>query len=186
MPGRREKQALKPPPGVDIQPIPADKTLTQMLLEGSLDALVSAIRPSIWRGTNSIARLFPDYRRAEQQYYSETRIFPIMHVLGVRRDMMERYPWLPASVYKAFDQAKAMCMTALEEFGTLAVTLPWLIPELEETQELMGENFWPYGIEENRKTLDTLTRYVHEQGLTARWVSVDELFAAGTRGQVKV
>jgi 4,5-dihydroxyphthalate decarboxylase len=186
MPGRKEKQAFKPPPGLDVQPIPVEKTLTGMLLEGSLDALISAIRPSIWRLTNSIARLFPDYRRAEQQYFRETGIFPIMHVLGVRRDVVERYPWLPASVYKAFDQSKAMCMTALEEFGTLAVTLPWLIPELEETQELMGENFWPYGIEENRKSLETLTRYVHEQGLTSRHISIDELFAAGTRGRVKV
>jgi 4,5-dihydroxyphthalate decarboxylase len=77
-------------------------------------------------------------------------------------------------------------MVALEEFGTLAVTLPWLIPEIEETKSLMGENFWPYGIEDNRKALETLTRYAHEQGLTSRLVAVDELFAAGTRSQVKV
>jgi 4,5-dihydroxyphthalate decarboxylase len=186
MPGRKEKQALSLPPNLDVQPIPADQTLSRMLVEGGIDALISAIRPSCWRGSNSVVRLFPDYRRAEREYFCETGIFPIMHMLGVRCDMVERHAWLPASVYKAFDQSKAVCMTALEELGTLAVTLPWLIPELEETKELMGEDFWPYGIEENRKTLETLTRYVHEQGLTSRQIAVDELFAAGTRSRVKV
>ena len=181
MPGRKEKQALKLPAGLEVQPIPADQTLSRMLVEGGIDALISAIKPSCWGVSKNVVRLFPDYRQAERDYFRETGIFPIMHILGVRRDMVERHAWLPASVYKAFDESKAVCMTALEEFGTLAVTLPWLIPELEETKELMGENFWPYGIEENRKSLETLTRYVHEQGLTSRRVSVDDMFAAGTR-----
>jgi 4,5-dihydroxyphthalate decarboxylase len=186
MPGRKEKQALNLPKGYDVQPIPADKTLSAMLAAGEIDALISAIRPSCWRIAPNVVRLFPDYRQAEKEYFRQTGVFPIMHILGVRRDMVERHAWLPASVFKAFEESKAMCMTALEEFGTLAVTLPWLIPELEETKELMGENFWPYGIEENRKSLETLTRYVHEQGLTSRQVAVDELFTAGTRTQVKV
>jgi 4,5-dihydroxyphthalate decarboxylase len=186
MPGRKEKQALNLPKGYDVQPIPADKTLSAMLAAGEIDALISAIRPSCWRVAPNVVRLFPDYRQAEKEYFRQTGVFPIMHILGVRRDMVERHAWLPASVFKAFEESKAMCMTALEEFGTLAVTLPWLIPELEETKDLMGENFWPYGIEENRKSLETLTRYVHEQGLTSRQVAVDELFAAGTRTQVKV
>jgi 4,5-dihydroxyphthalate decarboxylase len=183
MPGRKEKQALKLPASIDVQSIPADKTLNEMLVEGRIDALISAIRPSCW-GNKNVVRLFPDYRRAEREYFRDTGIFPIMHILGVRKDMAEKHAWLPASVYKAFDESKALCMIALEEFGTLAVTLPWLIPELEETKELMGENFWPYGIEENRKSLETLTRYVHEQGLTTRQVSVDELFARGTLTRV--
>jgi 4,5-dihydroxyphthalate decarboxylase len=186
MPGRKEKQALKLPRGLEVQPIPADKTLSQMLVDGGIDALISAIKPSCWGVSKNVVRLFPDYRHAEREYFRETGIFPIMHILGVRRDMVERHAWLPASVYKAFDESKAVCMTALEEFGTLAVTLPWLIPELEETKELMGENFWPYGIEENRKSLETLTRYVHEQGLTSRRVAVDEMFAAGSKNRVKV
>jgi 4,5-dihydroxyphthalate decarboxylase len=186
MPGRKEKQALNLPKGYDVQPIPADKTLSAMLAAGEIDALISAIRPSCWRIAPNVVRLFPDYRQAEKEYFRQTGVFPIMHILGVRRDMAERHAWLPASVFKAFEESKAMCMTALEEFGTLAVTLPWLIPELEETKELMGENFWPYGIEENRKSLESLTRYVHEQGLTSRQVAVDELFTAGTRTQVKV
>jgi 4,5-dihydroxyphthalate decarboxylase len=186
MPGRKEKQALNLPKGYDVQPIPADKTLSAMLAAGEIDALISAIRPSCWRVAPNVVRLFPDYRQAEKEYFRQTGVFPIMHILGVRRDMVERHAWLPASVFKAFEESKAMCMTALEEFGTLAVTLPWLIPELEETKDLMGENFWPYGIEENRKSLETLTRYVHEQGLTSRQIAVDELFAAGTRTQVKV
>jgi 4,5-dihydroxyphthalate decarboxylase len=186
MPGRKEKQALKLPTGLEVQPISADQTLSRMLVEGGIDALISAIKPSCWGVSKNVVRLFPDYRQAERDYFRETGIFPIMHILGVRRDMVERHAWLPASVYKAFDESKAVCMTALEEFGTLAVTLPWLIPELEETKELMGDNFWPYGIEENRKSLETLTRYVQEQGLTSRRVSVDEMFAAGTKSRVKV
>jgi 4,5-dihydroxyphthalate decarboxylase len=183
IPGRKEKQALNLPANLEVESISPDKTLVQMLVEGGIDALISANRPSFWGVSKNIIRLFPDYRRAEQEYYRETGIFPIMHILGVRRDMVDRHAWFPASVYKAFEESKALCMTAIGEFGTLAVTLPWLIPELEETKALMGENFWPYGIEENRRSLETLTRYVHEQGLTPRRVSVDELFAPGTRGK---
>ena len=186
MAGRKEKQPMKLPPRFEIRAIPEGKTLSKMLSAGEIDALISAIRPSCWGTDDNIVRLFPDYRKAERDYFRQTGIFPIMHMLGIRKDMVERHAWLPASVFKAFDESKAACMVALEEFGTLAVTLPWLIPEIEETKSLMGENFWPYGIEDNRKALETLTRYAHEQGLTSRLVAVDELFAAGTRSQVKV
>jgi 4,5-dihydroxyphthalate decarboxylase len=184
--GRQEKHPLSLPSNFDIQPIPDGTNLSRMLVDGGIDALISAIRPSCYGAAQDVVRFFPDYRKAEEEYFRQTGIFPIMHLLGVRKDMVERYPWLPASVFKAFEQARAMCMTDMEEFGTLNVALPWLMSEIETTKELMGENYWSYGIEPNRKTLETMIRYSHEQGQIARLVSVNELFATGTRKQVKV
>jgi 4,5-dihydroxyphthalate decarboxylase len=186
MPGRKEKTALKLPAGFDVGPIPPDKTLSAMLTSGGIDALMSAIRPSCFGKSKNVVRLFPNYRAAEVEFYRQTGIFPIMHFLGVRKDMVDRYPWLPASVLKAFDAAKTICMEDLEEYGTLAVTVPWLIPEIEATKELMGEDFWPYGIDPNRNVLETMIRYAHEQGLISRILSVEDLFARGTHHQVKV
>jgi 4,5-dihydroxyphthalate decarboxylase len=186
VPGRKEKTPLRLPAGFDIELIPPDQTLSAMLADGGLDALISAIRPSCWRRSKNVVRLFPNYREAEVNYFRETGIFPIMHFLGIRKDMVEKYAWLPASVLKAFDAAKEMCMVDLEEYGTLAVTVPWLIPELESTKELMGDDFWSYGIDSNRKVLDTMIRHAHEQGLITRKLAVEELFAPGTHRQVKV
>ena len=184
--GRKEKTPLTLPPQFEIEPIPAGTTLSTMLVDGGIDALISAIRPSCWGKAPNVARLFPNYRAAEEEYYRQTKVFPIMHMLGVRKDLVAQYPWLPASVVKAFEQAKAMSMVDLEEFGTLNVTLPWLISEIEATKDLMGEEYWPYGVEPNRKALETLIRYAHEQGMISRRLEVDELFAKSTLRQVKV
>lgn len=184
--GRKEKTPLSLSPQFDVQPIPPGATLSAMLVDGGVDALISAIRPSCWGKATNVVRLFPNYRAAEEEYFRQTGIFPIMHLLGVRKDMVEKYPWLPASVFKAFDIAKSVCMSDLEEFGTLNVTLPWLLPELEVTKERMGENFWPYGIEPNRKPLETMIRYAYEQGLISHQLTVDELFARSAHSQVKV
>ena len=186
-PGRTEKIPLTLPAHFDVAQIPPMSTLSAMLAAGEIDALVSARAPSCFnRNPNAITRLFADYRTAEREYFTQTGLFPIMHVVGIRRDVAAANPWLPASLYKAFGEAKAVCMPRLGEVGVLAVTLPWLFAEYEATRALMGDDYWPYGIDENRPALDAMVRYAFEQGLTPRPLSVDELFVEGTRSRHKL
>jgi 4,5-dihydroxyphthalate decarboxylase len=176
-PGRDERTPLKPIPGLDLEPIASDATLVGMLRDGKLDALFTARAPSSFqRGEAHIKRLFPDTRAAEQAYYKKTRMFPLMHLVGIRKELVARYPWLPSSVYKAFCEAKALAMIDLLDVNALMVTLPWLIPETQETMALMGKDFWAYGIEENKREITALAQYLHEQGLVDRKVTVEELF----------
>jgi 4,5-dihydroxyphthalate decarboxylase len=175
--GRDERTPLKPIPGLDLQPIAGEQTLVGMLRDGELDALFTARAPSSFlRGEPHIRRLFSDTRAAEQAYWRKTRLFPIMHLVGIRKTLVERYPWLPTSVYKAFYEAKALAMIDLLDVNALTTTLPWLIAETQETQAMMGKDFWPYGIHENVREITALAQYLHEQGLIDRKVTVEELF----------
>jgi 4,5-dihydroxyphthalate decarboxylase len=175
--GRDERTPLKPIAGLDLQPIDGQQTLVGMLRDGELDALLTARAPSSFlRGEPHIKRLFPNTREVEQAYYKKTGLFPLMHLVGIRKDLMQKYPWLPTSVYKAFCEAKAVAMTDLLDVNALMVTLPWLIPETEATMAIMGKDFWPYGIQENVREINALTQYAYEQGLIERKVTVEELF----------
>jgi 4,5-dihydroxyphthalate decarboxylase len=176
-PGRDERTPLKPIPGLDLKPIGKDQTLVNMLRDGELDALFTARGPSSFlRGEPHIKRLFSDSRAAEQAYYKKTGMFPIMHLIGIKKELVAQYPWLPSSVYKAFCEAKALAMIDLLDVNALMVTHPWLIPETEETMALMGKDFWSYGIHENMKEITALSQYLFEQGLMDRKVAVEELF----------
>ncbi len=177
--GRTEKIPLKLPDGFEVLPIGADECLSGLLAAGRLDAVVSARAPSCFGRDPAVKRLFPDYRAAEKAYFRATRLFPIMHVVVVRRSLVERYPWLTSSLFKAFAEAKDACVHGLGEIGALSVTLPWVVAEFEETVETMGADYWPYGIEPNRPVLEAAVRYSHEQGLTDHLLDVDTLFAAG-------
>ena len=179
-PGRTERTPLKPIPGLDLKSVP-DKSLSAMLEAGELDALFSARAPSCFvKRAPNIARLFPDPRAVEKDYYKKTGMFPIMHLMGVKRHLVERHPWLPASLYKAFVEAKKYAMHDVRDINALLVTLPWLVAEVEETVALMGEDFWRYGVKENAKELEALTRYAYEQGLVSRKLSLEDLFPAST------
>jgi len=114
----------------------------------------------------------------EQDYFSRTRLFPPMHVVGIRKALVEAHPWLPVSVYKAFIEAKALAIAELQQIGHFAATLPWGVAELEATQKLMGEDYWSYGVAPNQHALDTFVRYHHEQGISPRLVKPEELFVA--------
>jgi len=180
-PGRHERTPLKPIKGLDLQPIAEDKTLVGMLRDGELDALFTARAPSSFlRGEPHIARLFPDTRAAETAYYKKTGLFPIMHLVGIRKTLVEQYPWLATSVYKSFCEAKAIAMENLRDVNALLVTLPFLEAETRETAAAMGEDFWKYGVQENMPEIEALTRYAHEQGLVDRKVGAEELFARAT------
>src|SRR5262249_40863482 len=113
-------------------------------------------------------------------------IFPIMHAVGIRNDLAERHPWLPASVQKAFAEAKRIADEDLREVVALKIGLPWITAEVEATEAIMGQDFWPYGVEANRKTLEAMARYSFEQYLAVRQVGVEEMFAASTLGEIKV
>jgi 4,5-dihydroxyphthalate decarboxylase len=177
-PGRTERTPLKPIPGLDLKSVP-EKALSAMLEAGELDAIFSARAPSCFvKGAPNIGRLFPDYREVEKAYYKKTQMFPIMHLIGVKRHLVEKHPWLPASLYKAFSQAKAYAMHDVRDINALLVTLPWLVAEVEETVALMGEDFWRYGVKENAREIEALTRYAFEQGLVSRKLSLEDLFPA--------
>ncbi len=185
--GRHERTPLKPIEGIDLQSIPDDKTLVSMLRDGELDALATARAPSSFlAGEPHIKRLFSDTRAAERAYYKETGLFPIMHMVGIRKSLVEQYPWLPVSLYKAFLEAKDLAMIDLTDVNALMVSLPWLEAETRDTITAMGDDFWRYGVEESRHEIEALTQYSFEQGLTARKVSVEELFAPSTLNMTKI
>ncbi len=186
-PGRHERTPLKPIPGLDLRPIGLDQTLVEMLRRGELDALFTARAPSSFlAGEPHITRLFPDTRAAEMAYYQKTGLFPIMHLIGIRKTLVEQYPWLATSIYKAFLEAKAIAMTNLCDVNALLVSLPFLEAETRETMAAMGNDFWKYGVHENLREIEALTQYIHEQGLADRKVAVEELFAHPTFDMSKV
>ncbi|MFH1490152.1 MAG: ABC transporter substrate-binding protein [Pseudomonadota bacterium] len=180
-PGRKEKIALDLPPEIDLQPIPQDKYLSRMLDDGELDALFTARAPSSFtKGSPNVARLFENPREEEEQYYRKTGIFPIMHTVIIKRAIYEKNPWIAVNLYKAFCEAKKMVMEDYARTEALRVTLPWVHDEIERTEKVMGKDWWPYGVKTNRHVLETFLRYHHEQGLSKRLMTVEELFAPET------
>jgi 4,5-dihydroxyphthalate decarboxylase len=173
--GRIEKVKLHLGEGLRITPVP-DKSLAQMLASGELDAVISARDPGG-------KRLFEDYVPVEEQYFRKTRIYPIMHVVVLRREAYERDRWIAMNLFKAFDQARRESMQRLVEIGLSHVPMPWLAEHARRWRALAGEDFWPYGIAAHRPTLEAFVQYAHEQGITARRLKVEELFAPETRGE---
>jgi 4,5-dihydroxyphthalate decarboxylase len=177
-PGRVEKVALKLPPGVRITPAP-DKTLAAMLASGELDAVISARDPGG-------ARLFPNYLDVEEAYFRKTRIFPIMHVVVLRREVYERDRWIAMNLFKAFEEAKHASQARITEIGLSHVPMPWLAEHARRWREIAGGDSWPYGIEGNRPTLEAFLQYAHEQGVATRRLRAEELFAPETLERAKI
>lgn len=185
-PGRPEKIPLSLPPEFRVQPIPADKTLSQMIDSGEIDALYTARAPSTFGRSPNVRRLFEDYPAVERAYYLKTRIFPIMHVVAIRRDVYEKHRWIAQSLVKAFTLAQRETYEDLREMGALKAMLPWLVEHVEETEKLMGRDFWPYGLDPNLRALETFLRYSHEQGLAKRLLAPAELFAPESLESFKI
>lgn len=176
-PGRDERTPLKLTNGVELKPIPSDKTLNGMLVSGELDAVFSARALSSYlKSAPNVGLLFPNYREAERAYFQKSRMFPIMHLIGIKRTMVERYPWLPGSVYKAFLKAKEIALAELAEVAANNVTLPWPEIDIHDAVELMGRDYWRYGVKECAHEIETLVRYSHDQGLMPRMLSAEEIF----------
>ncbi len=164
--------------GVEIENIPADRTLAGMLADGELDALFTARPPSCFlKGAPNVGRLFADTRAVEQAYYRKSGVYPLMHAVGIRNTLVEAHPWMARAVFDAFQKAKESAIADLQKLAAFSVTLPWVEAEYRATQAVLGKDIWPYGLEPNRKAIETLCRYLHEQGFTPRRMAIEELFA---------
>jgi 4,5-dihydroxyphthalate decarboxylase len=171
--GRVEKVKLKLPEGVRLCPEP-QHSLNDMLLAGDIDAVLSARPPrGFGRG---IRRLFPDYEAVEAAYFRETGIFPIMHVIVIKTEALERHPWLAMNLYKAFEEAKRRSVERLSDITASHAPLAWLAPYTERMKALFGEDIWPYGLEKNRTTLQAFVDFAFEQGVCHRRLELEELF----------
>lgn len=180
-PNRTEKVTFTPPKGVELERIKPDQTLSAMLEAGEIDALIGPRAPSgFYKGHPDIVRLFPDYISVEKDYFKRTGLFPIMHLLVVHKRKVAELPWLPASLFKAFEQAKDMAIERLLEENEPMATYPWIDGVVAEAQSIMGKDFWPYGLAENRKAIETFLRYHYDQGLAERRLTVEELFVPST------
>jgi 4,5-dihydroxyphthalate decarboxylase len=154
---------------------------SELIIEGDVDALVTAIEPKAYLdGHPKVRRLFPNVQATEKEYFKKTGVFPIMHAVAVRRDFADAHPSLPKALFSLYSEAKQAAYKDLETVGVLKVTLPWVNQELEDTRALMGKNYWKYGVEANRKELELAMRYTHEQGLAKRRVNVEEIFHPST------
>jgi 4,5-dihydroxyphthalate decarboxylase len=175
------------PPGVTIGFAPTGRTLAQMLAAGEIDALVTARTPSTFRQEGgSVRRLFADPWAVERDYFQRTGVFPIMHTVAIKREVLDANPWVASTLFKAFETAKALAMDDLTQTSALPVSLPFLVAHAYETRALMGDDFWPYGLEGNRKTLETFVRYMHEQGLIPEPLPIESLFPASTQRTFRI
>jgi 4,5-dihydroxyphthalate decarboxylase len=180
-PGRQEKLKVELPAGIRVEPIAPNQTLSGMLTTGELDAVYSPRTPSSFTGGGSgVRRLFEPAGEVEVAYFRETGVFPIMHVLVLRREVYERNRWLARSLFDAFVEAKALCEEGMGDTAAARYMLPWLHDEVARTKSLLGENYWPYGLEPNLEVLRTFLRYSYDQGLAARRLEPEELFAPET------
>jgi 4,5-dihydroxyphthalate decarboxylase len=186
-PGRPEKLALTLPREIRVQPIGETQTLSRMLEAGEIDALYTARMPSTYGdGRGRVRRLFENYSAVERDYYQHTRIFPIMHTVAIRRDVYERHPWVAQCLYKAFLESQREVYRALEDTAALKFMLPWLHEHVEQTQQAMGQDFWPYGLALNEDVLTTFLRYHYEQGLSRQQLKPRDLFAPETLEAFKI
>ncbi len=186
-PGRLEKVAVALPPAIRREAAPDGATLSGLLADGAIDAVISPRAPSCHDNSHpDIGWLFDDPIAAAKDYYRRTRIFPIMHLVGVRRETAERHPWVPAAVLKAFTTAKTVALRHLGDTAATKATLPFVEEQLRDARALMGPDFWSYGLAPNRHVLDAFLRHHHDQGLSARVVCADELFHASTHETVKI
>jgi 4,5-dihydroxyphthalate decarboxylase len=168
---------LNLPKAVRLDFLSGGQTLEKMFAAGELDALLSVYIPNMFlQGAPQMKRLFPNFKEVEQDYYRRTGIFPIMHTVVVRDDVHRDNPWVAASLYKAFAEARDLAVDGLYDTDALRVALPFLLDHVEETWRVFGKDFWAYGVEPNRATWSAIGQYVHEQGLSPKLVMPEELF----------
>jgi 4,5-dihydroxyphthalate decarboxylase len=188
-PGRDEKVAIPVlPEGVEVVPCPDGRTLSEMLVSGEIQALYTprVPRPFLQRDPR-VRRLFPHVRQVEESYFQRTRIFPIMHVVAIRREVYQRSRWLASSLAKAFGQARDLAFRGLDETASLPFVLPWVYDEIGRVQALMGADYWSYGLNDaNELALSTFLRYAREQGLAKADIEPRDLFAPETLAELTI
>lgn len=185
-PGRMEKITIALPPHIVLEDAPADTTISELLAKGEIDGFIAPRPPHGGRPIPNVGWLFSDPTENAKDYYRRTGIFPIMHLLGIRRTLVEQHPWLAGALLKSFEKAKALSLFLLSDTSATKVTLPFVEESLKQARDLMGQDFWSYGVEANRKTLEAFLRHHHAQGLSSRLVRVEELFHPSTFEVAKV
>jgi 4,5-dihydroxyphthalate decarboxylase len=186
-PGRIEKIALRLPSDVQVEDAPAGSTISGLLADGEIDALIGPRAPSCFINRHPQVRwLYADPAAAGAAWFRKTGIFPIMHIAGVRRTLADRHPWLPAAVMKAFEQAKSRALAKLGDVAATKVTLPFVEEQLLAARQLMGEDFWSYGLEANRHVLEVFLRRHHDEGLSSRLLAPEELFHPSTHEAFRI
>lgn len=171
-----ETTSMRPGKTLKIQNIGGERTLSDMLATDELDAIIGAVQPDSLLTHTHIDRMFPNYHEMERDYYSRTKIFPIMHALVMREELHHQHPELAQKIYEAFESAKNLAMAQTRFTGSLRFMLPWLVEQLEEIDEVFGADFWPYGVEPNRPSLDAFNQYLVDDGYFDRPMSLDEVF----------
>jgi 4,5-dihydroxyphthalate decarboxylase len=185
--GRVEKIDLKLPEGIRLEDAPPDRSLSQMLEDGDLDAIVAPRVPSCQaRGAPNIGWLFDDTRAEAEAWYRRTGIFPIMHLLGVRRALVEQHPWLPATLLKAFTRAKDIAVARLADAASAKATLPFVEDQVAAARQLMGEDYWAYGVAPNRHVIEAFLGHHHRQGLSSGALKAEDLFHPTTWESAKI
>jgi 4,5-dihydroxyphthalate decarboxylase len=180
-PGGGERLAINLPDGIELQAIPKDKTLNGLLVEGELDAVIATRPPSSFVANNpNVARLFPEYRRSETDYFKMSRCFPIMHGVLIRRSLVDENPWLPAEVFKTFVKAKAHALNELTMMNIARVSLAWVADDAADTRAVLGDQMWAYGLKESRHELEAMLRYSFNDGLIPRAIEPEALFHPST------
>ena len=181
-----EKVELSLPKGVSLTSTP-DKTLSGMIASGELDCVIIARPPNSFREKHpDVVRLFPDYEALEQRYYEKTRVYPIMHVIAMRKSILEGKPWVARNLYNAFEESRRRSLERILDPAVSRYPVPWLTSYALRMQEMFGGDLFPYGIEPNRPTLELFLRYVHEQGIAHSLVKPEDIFPAGIMAQVKI
>jgi 4,5-dihydroxyphthalate decarboxylase len=182
-PGPHGKPSTKPllRPVTRIQN-DSGKSLSQLLEEGEIDATIGADPPTCLGKVSHVKRLYPNFRQAEKDYYHDTGIFPIMHLVAMKREVCEKWPFVATSLFNALSESKDIALRKMKFLGALRYMLPWLPSDLDEIDEVFGGDPWPYGVDANKKTLEALVNFLHDQGMIDRVIPVDELFAQ-VRGQ---
>jgi 4,5-dihydroxyphthalate decarboxylase len=184
--GREEKVEFKLPPGIQYEQR-TDTSISAMLLSGDIDAAISARVPDAFeKGRGKIVRLFPDYRAEEMAYHTATGVFPIMHVIAMRRAIFDRYPWAAMNLFKAFEEAKQRSLDRIRDLTASRIPVPWAAAIAGEWGRDFGSDPFPYGLNDNRNTLDAFCRFAHAQGITAARLTPDDLFPKEVRARVRV
>ena len=185
--GRVEKITLNLPGDVRLETAPEGRTISGMLENGELDAVIGPRAPSCFdRGAPHVTYLFDDPQAAAAGWYKRTGLFPIRHTLGIKKSLVEQYPWLPGSVAKAFEKSKALALARLTDTSATKITLPFVEDHLRAARRLMGQDFWSYGFQENRHVLDAFLRQHHAEGLSSRLLAAEELFHPASLESFKI
>jgi len=184
--GRAEQVRLNLPDGVRLTPV-AGRSLQDLLLAGEIDAIMTAHPPSRFEeGDGAIVQLVPDYQPAEEAYFKETGIFPIMHVITARRDVADAHPWALMNLFIAFQEAKRRSVARAFELTASRFPIPWSAYHAARSADMFDGEYWPYGIDPNRRTLDAFLQYAHEQGVCHRRLGIEDLFPENVRSRVRV